>query len=262
MPYSPQQLLRNHMTLQTFSKLMIPRADSLPFEVAKRLREAVSSGEIKRGEKLPSEQVLCQSYGVSRSVVREALSLLKSDGLIISQQGRGQFVNPAGSSAFRIEPDFEDRDSLPRLFEFLLAVEVAATEMAAKRRTKKQLETIRTCCNSLESAVNNSSLAVQEDIDFHRAVVNASQNEYFIEFSNFLENRVRRLVIVARTNTAAQTPKLVLQVQREHEAIYRAIEEQSVSKARKAAATHLENSASRLRIYRAANSVSALDKVI
>lgn len=246
------------MALQTYAELKIPRADSLPFEVAKRLREAVASGEMKLGEKLPSEQALCLSYGVSRSVVREAISLLKSDGLIISQQGRGQFVNPAGSSAFRIDPSLEDRESLARLYEFLLAVEVTATEMAAKRRTKKQLEAIRKCCEALENAVNHSSLAVQEDLDFHRAVVNASQNEHFIAFANFLENRVRRLVMVARSNTASQARNLELQVQVEHQAIYMAIKEQDVAKARSAATTHLQNSANRLMLYRGANAIFAL----
>jgi DNA-binding FadR family transcriptional regulator len=249
------------MALQTFSKLTIPRAESLPFEVAKRLREAVANGEIKPGEKLPSEQALCQSYGVSRSVVREAISLLKSDGLIISQQGRGQFVNPEGSSAFRMDPGLEDRESLARLYEFLLAVEVTATEMAAMRRTARQLEAIRKCCVALENAVNHSSLAVQEDIDFHRAVVNASQNEHFIAFSNFLENRVRRLVMVARSNTASQARELVLQVQEEHHAIYRAIKAQDVSMARVAARTHLQNSANRLMLYRGANAIFTLEKV-
>ena len=230
-------------------ELIIPRADSLPTEVARRVRASISSGEIKPGDKLPSEQTLSNAYGVSRPVIREALSLLKSDGLVVSLHGKGQFVNRDGASSFRIEPDFDDRENLARMFEFLLSVEVAATELAAERRTPEQLESIRERLKALDRAVNLSESGVQEDVDFHRAVVRASQNEYFIAFSDFLENRVRRLIRVARTNTATQTTQMVAQVQKEHEAIFKAIEAKSVSNARKAAATHLQNAAKRLRIY-------------
>ena len=234
------------MSAQEF---IIPRADSLPTEVARRLRASISSGEIKPGDKLPSEQALSNAYGVSRPVIREALSLLKSDGLVVSQHGKGQYINRDGASSFRIEPDFDDRENLARVFEFLLSVEVAATELAAERRTPEQLESIRERLKALDRAVNLSESGVQEDVDFHRAVIRASQNEYFIAFSDFLESRVRRLIRVARTNTAAQTTEMVAQVQKEHEAIFKAIEAQSVSNARKAAATHLQNAAKRLRIY-------------
>ena len=230
-------------------QFIIPRADSLPTEVARRLRTTISSGEFMPGDKLPSEQALSVAYGVSRPVIREALSLLKSDGLVVSQHGKGQFVNRDGASSFRIEPDFDDRESLARMFEFLLSVEVGATELAAERRTPEQLESIRKSLKALERAVKLSESGVQEDVDFHRAVIRASQNEYFIAFSDFLESRVRRLIRVARKNTAAQTTQMVAQVQKEHEAIFKAIEAQSVSNARKAAGAHLQNAAKRLRIY-------------
>src|ERR1700754_569032 len=77
----------------------IPRGATLSTEVAERLRSAIRRRDIVGGDnKLPSEAVLAKAYGVSRPVIREAMSLLKSDGLVISHQGRGQFVNPEGSN--------------------------------------------------------------------------------------------------------------------------------------------------------------------
>lgn len=228
---------------------VIQRGNSLPDEVARRLRAAIESGELKPGDRLPTQQELCTTYGVSRPVVREAVSLLKSEGLVISQQGRGQFVNPEGTSVFRLEPRFDDREDLAQVFEFLVSVEVAASEMAAARRTEAELKEIRQRLRALEEAVRASRSGVDEDMEFHRAILRATHNAYFMGFGDFLESRVRKLIRAARTNTARHAG-LVEHVQQEHVAIFDAIERQDVEAARHAAGRHLRNAADRLRLYR------------
>jgi DNA-binding FadR family transcriptional regulator len=94
---------------------------------------------MKPGDKMPTQHALSDAYGVSRPVIREAISLLKSEGLVLSQQGRGQFVNPEGSGVFRLKPDLADRADLTLLLEFLMSVEVAATQLAAERHTPEDL---------------------------------------------------------------------------------------------------------------------------
>src|SRR3546814_3879447 len=65
----------------------------------------VCSSDLKPGDKLPSEKQLGEQFSVSRSVVREAVSQLKSEGLVSSQQGRGVFVNERGArQTFRLDP--------------------------------------------------------------------------------------------------------------------------------------------------------------
>lgn len=233
----------------SFDNELIRRGNSLPDEVARRLRATIESGEIKPGDRLPTQQELCESYGVSRPVVREAISLLKSEGLVISQQGRGQFVNPDGASVFRLEPRFDDRENLAQMFEFLLSVEVAASELAAVRRSEAELEKIRQALHRLERAVASKASGVDEDMAFHSAILQATHNEYFIGFSEFLDTRVRRLIRAARSNTARHEG-LVEQVQAEHVAIFEAIERGDREAARRAAGRHLENAAERLRVYR------------
>ena len=229
----------------------LKRAEALPTEVARLLRASIEQGQFRPGEKLPTQQALGDTYGVSRSVIREAVSLLKSDGLVISQQGRGQFVNPEGSSVFRLDADIEDANSLPSLIEFLVSVESQAAGYAARRRSTEQLAEITRCLDALSSAIADKRDGIAEDMRFHRAILAATQNEYFIGFGDFLEARVRGLIRTARINTARQGD-LVYEVQREHEAIHAAIAVQDVEAAQYAAQRHLQNAAARLSYYQAA----------
>ncbi|WP_218777015.1 FadR/GntR family transcriptional regulator [Salinicola salarius] len=226
----------------------IARGHSLSDEVAMRIRKSIESGSIEPGKRLPTEQELGEAYGVSRPVIREAVSILKSDGLVISQQGRGHFVNPQGASVFRLEPSFEDKEDLADLFHFLMSVEVAATEQAATRRTSSDLDAIRQQLDGLEVAIRENRNGVEEDIKFHRAILQATHNAYFICFGEFLDSRVRNLIRTARENTA-RNQDMIKRVQHEHEAIFKAIVAQDAEGARAAAKQHLNNAAQRLHIY-------------
>src|SRR5690348_6295059 len=79
---------------------------SLVMQVGESLRRAIASGRYRPGDKLPSEVELTEAHGVSRTVIREAVAALRSDGLVEVRQGAGIFViapEPAGASARRLE---------------------------------------------------------------------------------------------------------------------------------------------------------------
>lgn len=67
------------------------------YQVVQILREIISSGQLKPGDQLPTEQALCSRYGVSRGTVRQALSALVHANLVTREPGRGTFVNPSGN---------------------------------------------------------------------------------------------------------------------------------------------------------------------
>lgn len=227
---------------------VIERNGSLPDELARRLRQSIEAGELRPGEQLPTQHELCATYGVSRSVVREALSLLKSEGLVTSQQGRGQFVSPEGNRVFRLQPNLQDSHELDLVLEFLMSVEVVATQLAAARRTDDELAEIRGALDALAQAIKAGGNGVNEDMQFHSAILKASHNPYVQQFGEYLESQVRRLIRIARTNTARHAG-LTAAVHKEHEAIYKAIAERDEAQAREAAAQHLTNAGARLRLY-------------
>ncbi|MEX2630163.1 MAG: FadR/GntR family transcriptional regulator [Tistlia sp.] len=229
----------------------LARPPSLPDEIARRLRDEIQRDALKPGDRLPSEQQLSHRFGVSRPVVREAISRLRYDGVVESFQGRGVFVKGSGKgTSFRIDdPDIGDQQELGHILELLVTVEVAATALAAERRSNEQLQGIKRALDAMATAIDQGLGGVDEDLDFHRRIVEAGGNPFFTTFIGFLESRVRNLIRVARTHTA-RFEGLPYAVQQEHEAIYRALAERDAAAAREAAERHLWNVASRLQLYR------------
>ncbi|MGX5666629.1 FadR/GntR family transcriptional regulator [Rhizobium daejeonense] len=217
-------------------------------KIADVLRDEIYRGVFRPGERIPTEGELCANFGVSRAVVREAISALKQDGILESYQGRGIFVSSEPPEAtFRLAADLEDMQELERVLEFLLAHESAAAGLAAERRSEAELSQIRQALEKMDAAISRNEPAVDEDLAFHAAISAATNNEYFVSFGAFLENRIRHLIREARANSSRAG--LTTIVQQEHKAIYDAIAARDRDAARAAAERHLRNAAERLRQY-------------
>jgi GntR family transcriptional repressor for pyruvate dehydrogenase complex len=225
----------------------LARAPSLADIVAGGLRQAISEGKYKPAEKLPTERELSEIYDVSRAVIREALGRLKQDGLVRTRQGSGAFIAEASAiPVFRLNVnDVSRQRDVQNVVELLVAFEGAASELAAKRGTKAQIAAIRKQFNLMQKAIEEGRSGVDEDIAFHRAIVEATSNSVFRDMFEFLDTRVRAFIGAARTNTA-RYQGLSHKVQDEHRAILDAIAAGDGDRARMAAATHLENAIRRL----------------
>ncbi|MCZ3378234.1 FadR/GntR family transcriptional regulator [Rhizobium sp. AG207R] len=223
----------------------VTRGPSLVDSVAGRIRADITSGTYAKGDKLPTERVLSEKYGVSRPIVREAIGTLKRDGLVATRQGLGAFVIETKEVAFRLPGvDLTDSLDVQNVIELLMAVESAATALAAERRTEKQLREIERRLNAIQMAFDNGAAGIQEDLAFHREIVDACGNPYFREMSDFLETHVRNFIRKARASTLRNA--LLEQVQGEHIAIYNAIANADAQGARLAAENHLRGAATRL----------------
>lgn len=229
---------------------ILGRAPSLADTLAIRLREEIASGRLQPGERLPTAHQMSEFYGVSRPIVREAVGRLKHDGLILTRQGSGAFVAEPGSvSSFRIDiADFTDKKEMRNVVELLMAVEAAATALAAQRRTDADLARIKAQLEAMQKAIDRDDPGVDEDVAFHRAIVQATGNPFFRDLSAFLDRRVRNFIRKARSNTA-RLRGLSQVVQKEHEAIFDAIVKGNANAARAAAEAHLRNAAARLAVY-------------
>jgi DNA-binding FadR family transcriptional regulator len=224
---------------------------SLPDEVASELIAAIRHGTYGVGDRLPSERELCERFSVSRAVIREALSQLKSEGLAASRAGSGVFVTePNYQDAFRMQPvDLDEKQSLSMVMELLSAFESAATRLAAQRRTESDLKNIRRALVGMEYEIANDHLGDEQDFTFHQAIINATHNPHYQALSKHLEHSVRRLIRRARSNTKANSTDLVEAVQEEHKAIFAAIKAGDPDAAAQAAEQHLANAAKRLKLY-------------
>jgi len=163
-----------------FSSVSVVR----PYEqIVKQIQHAIREGQLPRGSKLPTERELADQFGVSRSVVREAIKVLDTMGLVESRQGSGSFIRNSTiesvSRAFvlSVSPDAE---SVEKLFEFRLGLEVQSAYLAAARRTDEQIEMLNgELIVFQESAgLNDWALFRKFDEQFHQMVAQASGNPY------------------------------------------------------------------------------------
>lgn len=237
---------------ETTAATRLRRAPSLADEVARLIGADIAEGRFKPGDRLPTEQRLCATYGVSRAVVREAMSRLKSERLLESFQGRGVFVSEdADVAPFRLAaPDLGDKREIRHVLELLLPLEGQAAALAARRRTRRDLATIRRHLEAMAVAIARGDDGVAEDLGFHLEIGRATHNPIYGALLGYMEKRIRNLIRTARANSA-RIDGLPQRVQAEHEAIFAAIEAGDPDAARTAAEVHLRNAADRLALYRA-----------
>lgn len=208
----------------------------------------IVEGMIKPGDKLPSEVELMEVGGVSRSVVREALSRLAVAGLVETRRGIGTFVlNMPGSAASRIDPTtIVTLQDVLAILDVRMSFEVEGAGMAALRRTDEQLAALGESLARFETASDTGG-SIISDFQFHLHIAHATNNRYFIEiithFGTSMFPRARlSTASIARLDRQLAHSRLV----REHEHIYNAIARQDSDASRAAMRVHLANSRARV----------------
>ena len=138
---------------------------SLAQELVTVLSEQIRDGQLKRGDKLPTESAIMDAHGVSRTVVREAISRLQAAGQVETRHGIGTFVLDTPSpSGFRIDPAtvVTLRDVLA-ILELRISLEVESAGLAAQRRSAEQLASMRAALDALNESAAHASDAVASD---------------------------------------------------------------------------------------------------
>jgi GntR family transcriptional repressor for pyruvate dehydrogenase complex len=224
----------------------IGRAAPLADHVFGALQSDIAEGRLKPGEKLPIEQQLALNFGVSRTVVREAVSRLRSDGLVTAKQGSGVFVAAAPfTQAFRMQAEAAgDKAAIREIYELRLGVEVEAAALAAARRVPDDLARIKRALGAIEATKAGPDFGVEADAEFHRAIALATGNSKIASFQRYLSVFLLQSITAARSNTLKAGA--VDEVMGEHAAILAAIEAGDVKAARAAMRAHLTNAQARL----------------
>jgi DNA-binding FadR family transcriptional regulator len=155
---------------------------NLTGELVRRLTEEITGGRFAPNEQLPTEQDMIASFGVSRTVVREAIAALKAEGLVEARQGAGIFVANNPRPPFRIDPmSIRCVGDVLQLMELRISVEVEAAGLAAARRITVQMRVIKQALQDFKRAMHASQAAVEADFEFHCAVGAATNNVFFPE---------------------------------------------------------------------------------
>jgi len=219
------------------------RGTTLPDQVYELLARKITSGEFGEGDRLPPETHLARDFGVSRTVLREAIARLRNAGLVVTKQGLGMFVTGSFEGIpFRISA--ETRNDVINLFELRIGLESEAAALAAKRRTNDHLKALILAIEAMQQAIQLGADGVQEDFQFHRALADATNNAMYKDFLAFLEPHIYQQLLISHQNTQASGhPDEVIG---EHRAIYEAVLAQDSDAARAATLRHLKNGLKRL----------------
>jgi DNA-binding FadR family transcriptional regulator len=201
---------------------------------------------LKPGDKLPSENSLVKEYGVSRTVVREALSRLQASGYVETHHGKGTFViERSPQTGLRLS--HETAANVRSTLELRMGLESQAVALASVRRTDEQLAGMRQALDDYETLASVGDSCVEADKRFHLLIAEATGNPYFTDIMLHLgSSMIPRNRIKASERGGSDLSRQAHLANIEHEAIYSAIHRRDPDAARAAMWTHLTNSRERL----------------
>jgi GntR family transcriptional regulator, transcriptional repressor for pyruvate dehydrogenase complex len=214
--------------------------------VYSQLLDDVLSGTITVGERLPSETQLAERFSVSRPVVREALQRLQSDGVVLSRQGSGSYVqrSPAHQVG-ELTRTFTLHEVLES-FELRLAIESLSAGLAARNRSDAQLKAIEKAAKGLKAAFDQRQAAQEADYGFHRAIALASGNGLLLATLDQLADRHKSGMTVTLSLTRQASALRRSRVLDEHERIVNAIRVADPESASIAMRYHIDQARNRL----------------
>ena len=215
-------------------------------QVYRGLLELIMQGDLKEGDKLSTEQALAEQFKTSRPTVREALSRLRSDGIIASRQGAGTFVTR------RPDPDLprfmplESLSDVRRCLDFRIVVECGAAALAAVMADEEDMVRIEQALTRLEQAVASNALGVDEDFDFHLAVAQASKNQFFVSVLVSIKPHMEFGMNLMRNLSLSKSGERLIRVQSEHRDIVKAILQRDPLEAEAVMRRHLQETRQRM----------------
>lgn len=232
------------MTLHTASNIV-----RMSHSLADTLEKEIISGNLKPGDRLPSEAEIGVQYAVSRTVVREALQSLKARRLIISRKGSGSYVADPGGGSLRDSLKMysalvKDESTFFELMELRLVLETHCTRLAAQNWTPARNRLVLSRLEQMRASQDSMKVFGASDIAFHMAVAEASGQNLFREILGALLPQIG--MRFAEKTYFAAGPELVNRVLSEHTAIYDALISGDDTRAAEAMRSHLLGSRANL----------------
>jgi GntR family transcriptional repressor for pyruvate dehydrogenase complex len=228
----------------------LERRPKLSERVVAAIRQQILSGAFPVGQKLPTESQLTDRFGVSRTVVREAMASLAADGLVEPRQGAGVFVldRPAATLG-KITAEIGNKISHAlNVIEVRMGIEIESAGLAAQRRNGAQLAAVQEAFFEFDRKLELGEATGRNDFEFHRAIAAATNNPFYVEVLDALGMRAIPCDITSPWGTDSVLSREYQQgLQAEHLAILKAISSGDADGSRQAMRDHLSASQQRYR---------------
>jgi GntR family transcriptional regulator, transcriptional repressor for pyruvate dehydrogenase complex len=209
--------------------------------VADRLQTLILGRKLQPGTKLPPERVLCEEFGVSRTVLREAIKHLSAQGLVEEITGRGTFVSKpnleAVKKSLQICLGWHAQAVLENLVELRRLIEVEIAELASIHATREDIKNLQQNVSHMErSADGKTERFVRLDLEFHSLLARATHNELFVMLFDAISS-----ALVGTWEEIHQDLVERRRGVRHHKKILAAIEQRRPDEARRAARQNIES---------------------
>ena len=208
-------------------------------QIVQQVEDSILKGQLKPGDQLPAERDLAQSFGVSRTAVREAVKTLREKGLVEAFSGRGTFVTNGTSQAIRQSLDLMIRinqnEGSANLAELRFVLEPEIAGLAAVRIEEQLLSTMREAVAVMDRNLHDPDAYVEADLDFHLALAEAVGNPLILSLLDSIVGLLREQR--SRIFNVDGGPE---RGQFHHKRILAAIEQRDAEAAREAMRAHLK----------------------
>ena len=157
---------------------------SISEQISQQIKEQIISGELKPGDKLPSEHELCEMYQVSRTSVRQALANLTSLDLIETRFGEGSRVKEIGSGTVMtplLSYTFLSEKSMVELIEMRQVMEPNVTRLACEKASEEDVAGLQELYEQMVAHQDDLQQFARLDCDFHNEIARISQNSYLLK---------------------------------------------------------------------------------
>lgn len=211
---------------------------SISEEIAKQIINLISNGDLKPGERLPSERELCEHFGASRSSLREALRCLSIVGVLNARVGDGTSVATDGGRFLRKIVEWRlitEKHDIENLMEVRIALEGVSAANAALRATEEDVENFQELLAKMKLAAKDAKKFAVLDVEFHIALAKSSGNALVFDLVSMIRSHLVRVL-----PKVLQLPNAMPLSTREHIAIVEAIVRRDERAARAAMHAHLE----------------------
>lgn len=230
---TPDAKLRKKAALKT----QPIQKNSISDVIVTQLMKQISSGNLRPGQRLPSERELCMQFNAGRSSLREALRCLSIMGVLTARVGEGTSVASDGSKFLSTIMEWRvitERYDVRNLMEVRLALEGLAAAGTAERATDAELGVIADLVARMQNVVGDAKRFGALDLEFHLAISRSSKNLAMMDMLTMIRSQLARVV-----STVLKLPDARPLSLKEHEAIMKALLKRDPEGARKAMQVHL-----------------------
>jgi GntR family transcriptional repressor for pyruvate dehydrogenase complex len=229
----------NESDVRGFGK-QVERSTRLSDKVADAMLNTILQRGLRPGDALPSERELGEQYGVSRTVVREAVRALTSRGVIDARAGRGltvaQVAAEAVSMSMQLYLHGQEQIPYPKIHEVRATIETQIAGYAAERGTDAEIAELRELTESMRRHEHDREKHSEIDVEFHRALARMTHNELYL----IMLDSIGPVLLEIRRATFS-LPNDGEKAYEEHNRIIDAVARRDPEAAREAMRAHLGN---------------------